>query len=212
MAAPPKLKPYGKTPMGDRVFKARQELGHTQEEFAKRCHLSRLHYRAIEEGKNKLTSLEARGKLARGFDVAVEVMSGYLEGRVTLKAFMAQRGAGHRFNELQLRRLEERRIALGVHESVVDNLAADTSLGADMKKLPDQVRRAVMGFVHVYSMPVDRVAVVALQLLDHHNPDGEDQAHPSFWYELLRKRLEHEAESGLRPTPKRIKITGQEEP
>lgn len=187
--------------MGDRVFLARKQLKRTQEEFANDCELKRIHYRAIETGKNNLSSVDPRRKLARGFGVPLETLEAYLDGKISLKAFMAQRGVGHRLNELQLRRIEERRLAIGVQADLVESLVGDSVMGSEIQKLPEQMRKALIGFLHVYGAPVDKAVILAKQLVEKYGT-GED---PPFWFERLASRWKELPESGVRLATPEIK-------
>jgi transcriptional regulator with XRE-family HTH domain len=193
--------------MGDRVFEARQALQQSQEVFAEHCGLKRLHVLAIEEGRNKLTTIEPRRKLAKGFGVAVETLEAYLDGRINLKAFLAQRGGGHRLNELQLRVIDERSVALGAHNDLVVNLVSETATGAEMQTLPVAMRKAVIGFVHVYDAPIDKAVVLAKQLVEKYGRNED----PPFWFERLAARWKELPESGMRFTPPQIKIDSAED-
>src|SRR5690606_13206616 len=50
VAGKPRMKPYGQTPQGDRVFLARRAMGWSHEELGRRSGLGRLQVLRVEQG------------------------------------------------------------------------------------------------------------------------------------------------------------------
>ena len=86
----PRMKPYGQTPQGDRVFLARRAMGWSHEELGRRSGLGRLQVLRVEQGTNQATSYAVRAGLARGFGVPTGFFVEYLEGAVPLEVFRAR--------------------------------------------------------------------------------------------------------------------------
>lgn len=80
--------PYGKTDQGDRLFVARRRVCASQEVFAERAGLKRVAYRSCEAGLNQMTTGHIRHSLAKAFDTDPETLGAYLDGTLSLAAFM----------------------------------------------------------------------------------------------------------------------------
>lgn len=71
---------------GARVRALREQYGITQGELARRSGLGASTICAIEKGRNKATSADAQGALAKGFWLTIEQLRDYLGGRVAADA------------------------------------------------------------------------------------------------------------------------------
>lgn len=74
------------------VKELRESLGMTQEELSVRAGFpggSRVYVAKIETGRNELSTIAARERVAKGFGLSREQLDAYLEGRTTLEATAA---------------------------------------------------------------------------------------------------------------------------
>ena len=74
------------------VKELRESLGMTQEELSVRAGFpggSRVYVAKIETGRNELSTIAARERVAKGFGLSREQLDAYLEGRATLEATAA---------------------------------------------------------------------------------------------------------------------------
>jgi len=186
--------PYGVTDAGDRLFRARKELlGISQQALADRAEVDRLYYRSWEAGTNSGDSIENARKIARAFGVSLVDLLGYLDGEITQPELEAIRQGRRSPRAKDLRRLSER-FGLPVNDLV--SLAGEG--GGVMDDLKPNVRKAVLGLVHLLGYPIETVCKAAEEAFAAKPP--EDDAEPEELAAKIRRKLPPRPPSGTFPS------------
>jgi len=77
---------------GELVKAARNKIGLSQLDLSVRMGKDRSHLSNLERNKNQGSGGDLRAALAQGFNVSLDAMGDYVEGRIGLDAFVAQIG------------------------------------------------------------------------------------------------------------------------
>lgn len=200
VSRPQRETPYGVTRLGDRLFAARREiLGCSQDVAAERAGMRRVHYLQIENGENSGDSVSRMQGIARAFGVGLEALLRYLHGEMSLKEFAAQRGKAVP-SRGTLISLSDR---IGLPVDVVVTLSGETC--GEMDELKPNVRKAVMGLVHLLGYPIETVVKAATEALEGRGDMGLE---PEALASIIRPKLPHRPPSGTHPSSSKIKLTG----
>lgn len=195
--------PYGKTATGDRLFEFRRNvLKLSQDAVAEKAGLPRTYYLSWESGLNSGDSIEKARKIAKAFGVPLSDLLGYLDGQITQLELESIREGRRGPRPRELAKLSQR-VGLPIDDLVT--LASDG--GGVMDDLKPNVRKAVLGLVHLLGYPIETVCKAANEALSA-KPAEEDEE-PEELAARIRRKLPPRPPSGTHPSsaPK-IKITG----
>lgn len=100
--------------------------------------------------------------------------------------------------------LGDRLLRLGLNDELVT--LTDEELGV-VERFRPEVRKAILGIVHVYDVPLERAAAIASEAVkaEPHmlgNPSGN----APFWFERMARKIPDRKESGSFPSSSSIKI------
>lgn len=195
--SPPKREtPYGLSESGDRLFRARHELlDLSQGKFGAACGIKREQVIALERGGNQAGSLTVRRKLAAAFGVSESLFSEYFDGNISFEEFQKARNSPAGVDDVMAARLKRRATELSIHNSVV--LALLGEWGDVMRELPEEMRRAAWGIVHVSGYPIEQT-MVALELARAKQPSAAVLT-AEIWYGLIKEELPKRPGSGTHP-------------
>lgn len=189
-----RAKPYGKTLIGDRLFVFRKDtLQTTQQAIADAAGVDREYYMAWESGANSGDSIEGARKIAKAFGVQLSDLLGYLDGEITQLELASIRDGKRAPRRRELLRLSER-VGLSVSELVT--LAGES--GGAMDDFKPNVRKAVLGLVHLLGYPIETVTKAA-ELAFQDKPPEED-AEPEELAAKIRRKLPARPPSGTHPS------------
>lgn len=177
-----------------RLQRARLKLGLSQGSFADRAGLDRVHYMGFEKSSKPIGGRqETWTKLAKGHGVSTERLGEFLAGKVPLEQFHATGGDGKPTGDGNDGRLRNDLVALGVDGGIIEAAGATERLGKKLKSLPLEIRRAVLGVVHVLGYPLEQAIPAARRALAKH---GKTKFDAEEWFMLIRKQLDHKPGSG----------------
>jgi transcriptional regulator with XRE-family HTH domain len=186
--------PYGKTEIGDRLFAFRKDvLQESQQVVADRAGVDREYYMAWESGANSGDSIEGARNIAKAFGVSLSDLLSYLDGEITQSELQAVRRGKRAPRARDLRRLSER-FALPVNDLV--ELAGEGDGVLD--GLKPNVRKAVLGLVHLLGYPIETVCEAASRAFEAKAP--EEDAEPEELAAKIRRKLPPRPPSGTHPS------------
>lgn len=194
----PKLKdtPYGATESGDRLFRARHELlGISQGVFGERSGIGRLQVNALERGGNQGSSRAMNAKLAAAFGVSESVFSEYFDGQISFEEFKKARNSPPGVDDVMAARMKRRATELSIHNTAV--LALLGERGDEMRELPEEMRRAAWGVVHVSGYPIEQTLGALATARAKLPSDAKLPA--EVWYGLIKDELPRRPGSGTHP-------------
>lgn len=83
---------------------------------------------------------------------------------------------------------------------------SDEELGV-VEKFRPEVRKAILGIVHVFDVPLERAAAIARDVVaKHHDMVGSPSGDAPFWFDRMARRVPELPESGSFPSSGSIKI------
>lgn len=186
--------PYGKTDLGDRLFAFRKEvLNESQQVVADKAGVDREYYMAWESGTNSGDSIEGARNIAKAFGVPLPDLLSYLDGEITQPELEAVRRGRRTPRARDLRRLSER-FALPVND-LVELVGEGDGL---LDGLKPNVRKAVLGLVHLLGYPIETVCEAAGRAFDAKAP--EEDAEPEELAAKIRRKLPPRPPSGTHPS------------
>jgi len=189
-----RTEPYGKTETGDRLFAFRRDvLQQSQQTVADKAGVDREYYLAWESGSNSGDSIEGARKIAKAFGVSLSDLLSFLDGEITQPELEAVRQGKRAPRARELRRLSER-FALPVNDLVV--LAGEGD--AVLDELKPNVRKAVLGLVHLLGYPIETVCDAARKAFESKPP--EEDAEPEELAAKIRRKLPPRPPSGTHPS------------
>jgi transcriptional regulator with XRE-family HTH domain len=189
-----RTEPYRKTALGDRLFAFRTEvLKESQQAVADKAGVDREYYMAWESGANSGDSIDGARKIAKGFGVSIVDLLGYLDGEITQPELEAIRMGRRSPRAKDLRKLSER-FALPVNDLV--ELAGEGEGVLD--GLKPNVRKAVLGLVHLLGYPIETVCEAASRAFEA--KAAEDDAEPEELAAKIRRKLPPRPPSGTHPS------------
>jgi transcriptional regulator with XRE-family HTH domain len=188
----PREQPLGLSPSGDRLFFARRARGWSQQKLGDLAGIGRLQVLQLENGKNQGSAWDVRKRLADAFGVPEPIFSEYFDGTLPLEEFEKARNQPPLVADLTVARVSRRASEMSLAPTVLQALLGEGAEG--LNQLPEEVRRAVLGVVHVTGYPLEQTIAAAALALEKVPPNTK--LSPEIWYGLIRDELPKRPSSG----------------